>query len=232
MKFATIVCRVVVCLILLGTLSPLDAQNPIPFKHVVLVIQENRTPDNLFGAAPAIHVCGNSYPFEQGVDIQDGGPDNSLDRGQKSCLVSQPLVTCWDIGHKNTTWNNQARIVVENQVPVAKMDNACYNHRPMGPARFIRTFTTSAAFCASSRRTLRSDTSSPLQLATTPTITHPTMERCAFKTAMCRSRISFKANTGISLTSSRPQGWDRPISLAISDVLKTKGRSRALLRQS
>ena len=42
------------------------------FKHIIIVIQENRTPDNLFGAAPA-NPCNSENPFEPGVDIQGGG---------------------------------------------------------------------------------------------------------------------------------------------------------------
>jgi phospholipase C len=40
-------------LILLAVLGSAlaHAQNPIPFQHIVIVFQENRTPDNLFGSA-------------------------------------------------------------------------------------------------------------------------------------------------------------------------------------
>jgi phospholipase C len=47
---------------------------PGTFQHIIIVVQENRTPDNLFGAGPAIVQCGNEDPFESGVDIVDGGP--------------------------------------------------------------------------------------------------------------------------------------------------------------
>ncbi len=44
-----------------------------PFKHIIIVVQENRTPDNLFGALPAQANCSQESPFETGVDIVDGG---------------------------------------------------------------------------------------------------------------------------------------------------------------
>jgi hypothetical protein len=60
-----------------------------PFKHIIIILQENRTPDNLFGAGPSQHsfpydnkalACGGSdpTPFELGIDIDDGGPSNIL----------------------------------------------------------------------------------------------------------------------------------------------------------
>jgi phospholipase C len=44
-----------------------------PFSHIIIIVQENRTPDNLFGANPAIKNCSQENPFESGVDIADGG---------------------------------------------------------------------------------------------------------------------------------------------------------------
>jgi len=48
------------------------AQNG-PFKHIIIIVQENRTPDNLFGAGHGIGICNTPNPFEPGVDIVDGG---------------------------------------------------------------------------------------------------------------------------------------------------------------
>ena len=60
------------------------------FKHIIIVVQENRTPDNLFGANPAgIGPCSNEDPFEVGVDIVDGGP-NELTGGTTSLPFSTP----------------------------------------------------------------------------------------------------------------------------------------------
>src|SRR5579863_3871057 len=46
---------------------------PGTFKHIIIVVQENRTPDNLFGANPSGGNCSQENPFETGVDIEDGG---------------------------------------------------------------------------------------------------------------------------------------------------------------
>jgi phospholipase C len=58
-----------------------------PFKHIVIVVQENRTPDNLFGSNPA---------FEPGVDIATKAV-NSM--GKTLQLTSVPLADCYDISH-------------------------------------------------------------------------------------------------------------------------------------
>ena len=60
------------------------------FRHVVVVVQENRTPDNLFGSNPT---------FEPGVEIGRRGV-NSL--GQTIALAAEPLVTCYDVNHQHS----------------------------------------------------------------------------------------------------------------------------------
>ncbi len=62
------------------------------FKHVVVVIQENRTPDNLFGSNPH---------FEPGVDLATSGLNS---KGEVVPLLPLSLVTCFDIDHSHTGW--------------------------------------------------------------------------------------------------------------------------------
>lgn len=61
---------------LTATFAHTQTYHPPPaFRHVVIVVRENRTPDNLFGAGAGIHgTCGSEDPFETGVDIDNGGP--------------------------------------------------------------------------------------------------------------------------------------------------------------
>jgi hypothetical protein len=72
-------------------------------KHVIVVIQENRTTDNLFGSNPR---------FETGVNIspQAGLPLNCSTYTMP--LAAQPLYTTWDIGHSyedfQDMWNGGA----------------------------------------------------------------------------------------------------------------------------
>ncbi len=49
------------------------AQTIATFQHIVIVVQENRTPDNLFGSGPARTPCNAEDPFEPGVDIENCG---------------------------------------------------------------------------------------------------------------------------------------------------------------
>jgi phospholipase C len=59
------------------------------FKHVVIVFQENRTPDNVFGSNPT---------FEPGVDLATSGVNS---KGQTIPLTAIPLDDCYDIGHSH-----------------------------------------------------------------------------------------------------------------------------------
>jgi len=75
------------------------AQNG-PFKHIIIVVQENRTPDNLFGSQPINLGCSNENPFELGVDIVDGGyyyyyDTNNTKHQVPICSIPLPL-TGWD----------------------------------------------------------------------------------------------------------------------------------------
>jgi len=85
------------------------------FQHIVIIVQENRTPDNLFGSGPVGSMCGHPDPFEPGVDIQDGGPAE----GKGTICDSQiHLLTGFDPNHSYENgwlvqWHNGA------------MDGAC-----------------------------------------------------------------------------------------------------------
>jgi hypothetical protein len=66
---------------------------PGTFKHIIIVVQENRTPDNLFGSGSSGTKCGIEVPFEPGVDIENGG--NVTGQQQPQCLIPLPL-NSWD----------------------------------------------------------------------------------------------------------------------------------------
>jgi phospholipase C len=75
--------------------------HPGTFKHIIIVVQENRTPDNLFGANPS-HTgrCGTEDPFVPGVDIENGGygwvpVSSTLLQYELICNTSLPL-SAWD----------------------------------------------------------------------------------------------------------------------------------------
>jgi phospholipase C len=62
------------------------------FQHVVVIVQENRTPDNLFGSNPN---------FEQGVDIATSGLNS---QGQTIPLTGVALANCYDMSHSHTAF--------------------------------------------------------------------------------------------------------------------------------
>jgi phospholipase C len=74
------------------------------FNHVVIIVQENRTVDNLFGSNPT---------FEPGVDIATSGL-NSL--GQQIPLTPVALASCYDLNH--------AHVAFEQMYDNGKMDGA------------------------------------------------------------------------------------------------------------
>jgi hypothetical protein len=75
-----------------------SAQTLPHFQHIIIVVQESRTPDNLFGAPG--YPCGSEEPFETGVDIENGGygyvpQSNNTVVYEPICNTSLPL-SSWD----------------------------------------------------------------------------------------------------------------------------------------
>ena len=62
------------------------------FNHIVIVVQENRTPDNMFGSNPN---------FEPGVDIATSGINSQQ---QNVPLTSVALADCYDLSHSHLSF--------------------------------------------------------------------------------------------------------------------------------
>jgi phospholipase C len=107
----------VVVLLFLGVLlaAAQAAAQPVPkFKHIVIIVQENRTPDNLFGSNPT---------FEAGVDIASSGKNSS---GDTIPLTAVPLAGCYDLSHSHLAFtqmynhgkmNGADRILASTDLP-------------------------------------------------------------------------------------------------------------------
>jgi hypothetical protein len=96
--------------------APATAQTPT-FQHVVVVFQENRTPDNIFGSTPH---------FLPGVDIQGSGSMATCAiLPQQVTLMQNPegLVTCYDLAHSHQSWNTMCDLAGGGNQ--CKMDMAC-----------------------------------------------------------------------------------------------------------
>lgn len=68
-----------------------------PLQHVIMIIQENRTVDNVFGSQPT---------FEPGVNVQNW----ALSANPQDLHVyfdSVLLTSCYDLGHGNQGFNKQ-----------------------------------------------------------------------------------------------------------------------------
>ena len=91
------------------------AQEASHFDHVLILIQENRTPDNLFQG-----LCGSNQEFcPQPYNIQDYGIDKS---GAKVPLVEVPLAVPFDLGHQHAAFVRTCHVDPLNNT--CRMDRA------------------------------------------------------------------------------------------------------------
>jgi phospholipase C len=91
-----------------GLATPASAQISA-FQHVILVIQENRTPDNLFHGLCDVSQCG-IHPGPGQYDIQTAG---WLDKTSPTGVTdphSIPLAISYDLNHKHSGFVNQCDI--------------------------------------------------------------------------------------------------------------------------
>ncbi len=98
------------------------AQSQLPhFDHIIIVFQENRTPDNLFGSAPTSTTkCGGNDPFEQGVDIENCGQHYGVNQWLQSISLGDKSV---DPGHAHSDWTTQCD--ADPITGVCHMDQTC-----------------------------------------------------------------------------------------------------------
>jgi phospholipase C len=114
MKFA--VRSLFVLIALAATLA--HAQTLHHFDHIIIVFQENRTPDNLFGSGPAVSACNTDDPFEPGVDIRNCVNHYGVAQYFQPLHLNDPE----DPGHGHRTWTTQCNA---NSSGVCQMDGTC-----------------------------------------------------------------------------------------------------------
>ncbi|HKU28382.1 MAG TPA: alkaline phosphatase family protein [Candidatus Sulfotelmatobacter sp.] len=85
------------------------------FQHIVIIVQENRTPDNLFQelCGPTRSLCPKPY------DLQNFGINSA---GQQVTLVSVPLGTNYDLGHTHPAF--KAMCDLDTATNQCRMDRA------------------------------------------------------------------------------------------------------------
>jgi len=93
------------------------------FQHIVIVFQENRTPDNLFYALCATEPCSTN-PDNHHYNIQTA---NWLDKTSPSG-VTQPtgvaLANGYDLDHSHGGWVKECDLNTQVKPPVCRMDGA------------------------------------------------------------------------------------------------------------
>src|SRR5271165_1459913 len=91
---------------------------PPHFDHIIFIIQENRTPDTLFGGAPigGNPPCAGFNGFANGVDLQNGGPNKAV---SSTCtpLASYPDLSFGGGSHSHGDF--------EDQYDAGALDGAC-----------------------------------------------------------------------------------------------------------
>lgn len=81
------------------------APNTTSFQHVVVIVQENRTPDNLFqGLCTSPTICNSVNPSTSQYDIQTSNwLDNAVPGGVIQPLTVQ-LANSYDLSHAHSAW--------------------------------------------------------------------------------------------------------------------------------
>lgn len=92
---------------------------PPHFSHIIFIIQENRTPDTLFGGAPSAlnPPCAGWNGFASGVDLANGGPNKFISSTTCSPLTSWPNLNKGGGNHSHTDF--------ETQYDSGALDGAC-----------------------------------------------------------------------------------------------------------
>src|ERR1700733_12031669 len=90
--------------------AQLTYQPPPHFSHIVIIFQENRTPDDLFQAPTSTGACGTQNPFEPGVDIQNGGHNLASKKNggpYNPCMTPVNNLMAGGPSHKHDQWTLQ-----------------------------------------------------------------------------------------------------------------------------
>ena len=94
-----------------------QAQTLHHFDHIIIVVQENRTPDNLFGAS-AVSGCNSHDAFEPGVDVS-----NCINHyGVRQASQPLHLLDKENPGHQHSDWLTQCNA---NSSGACQMDGTC-----------------------------------------------------------------------------------------------------------
>jgi len=92
-----------------GWAQPQTYTPPPHFSHIIVIVQENRTPDTLFGGAPVVAspACGGFNGFKLSVDLANGGPNNWSGHTGCSPLTQVTELKSGGGTHSNESWQGQ-----------------------------------------------------------------------------------------------------------------------------
>jgi phospholipase C len=95
------------------------------FQHIIIVFQENRTPDNLFYALCANYPCSTT-PNNVQYNIQTANWLDSTSPSGMTQPVGIPLAYGYGIGHDHRAWVKQCDLNTAVNPPQCRMDGAYY----------------------------------------------------------------------------------------------------------
>jgi len=124
-------------LLLISSLAVLSAHAQISkFQHIIVVVQENRTPDNLFYALCATSPCSTT-PDNTQYNIQTA---NWLDKTSPTG-VTQPTAASlnngYDLDHSHAGWKNECDLNTAVIPPQCRMDGAAATHKNRGAYIYV-----------------------------------------------------------------------------------------------
>src|ERR1035438_3317612 len=122
---------------LVASLSTVDALAQIcRFQHIIVVVQENRTPDNLFYALCASLPCSTT-PDSTHYNIQSADWFDKTSPAGVTQPIPIPLANRYGIDHSHAGWKNQCDLNIILNPPQCRMDGAAYTSKNRGSFGYV-----------------------------------------------------------------------------------------------
>ena len=134
-----------ILLCLVAGISTVDALAQISqFQHIIVVVQENRTPDNLFYVLCAISPCSTT-PDNTQYNVQTADWLDETSPTGVTQPIAIPLANRYGVDHSHAGWKNQCDLNLVLNPPQCRMDGAAHTSKNRGSFGYV-TNTQSAKY--------------------------------------------------------------------------------------
>ena len=106
------------------------------FQHIIVVVQENRTPDNLFYALCTKSPCSTT-PSTTRYNIQTADWLDETSPAGVTQPIAIPLANRYGIDHSHAGWKNQCDLNLVLNPPQCRMDGAAYTSKNHGSFGYV-----------------------------------------------------------------------------------------------